>query len=54
MTRSPTVADGLWLHVEEAVMRTDDDLRRLRQRLLALVAAVVGTMGAEQQLSPRS
>jgi hypothetical protein len=45
----PDLADGLRLHVEEAVMGADDDLRRLRQRLLALVAAVVEP-GAEQQL----
>ena len=39
MTRRPTSADGVWLHVEEAVMGADDDLRRLGRRLLALVAA---------------
>ena len=50
MTSRPTVADGVGLHVEEAVVGADDDLRHLRRRLLALVAAGV-EVRAEMQLA---
>ena len=46
------VADGVGLHVEEAVVGADDDLRRLRRRLLPLVAAGV-EVRAEMQLAVR-
>ncbi len=46
----PDRADRLGLHVEEAVMGADDDLRRLRGGLLALIAAGV-EVRAEMQLA---